>query len=255
MVVVKDLVSRLHSPFNSIRRGGSCCISIYSGHEHHHHQQQQHNPRPQYRGWNQGQKFQIVSSSATKSFSSSSSSSDNPVQVNHTTTTNIDSLSTTTSQSTTATATTPQSNPSRRQRQMNNVGGGGGGESSSSSSGRTRTTKKQFLATRNVPSYKEFVHRFTVVTMYRGYLRAISKCMPHNKMDLIQQVQKEFRANRNDTDPFNIQRSLAEGKRRYAELQEMIGMDNVHNEGNSWLNIQDEDDPRGRVGNGWPWQK
>lgn len=160
-------------------------------------------------------------------FSSPSSlpSSDNPVQVDHTTTK---------TDNTPPTSPSPNQ-PSRRQRQQ----------------GRS---KKQ-LEGKNVPSYREFVHRFTVLSMYRGYLRAINKTMPHNRSDLHEQVRKEFRTHMADTDPFNIQRALAEGKRRFEELQQLTGGDNNNNGGNSWMNIQDDEDPRGRVGHGWPWQK
>lgn len=78
--------------------------------------------------------------------------------------------------------------------------------------------------------------------------------MPHNRDELTQQVQMEFRSNQHDHDPFQVQRALAEGKRRFQELQEMTGYKkNVDAE--SWLNIKDEQDPRGRVGEGWPWSK
>jgi hypothetical protein len=89
--------------------------------------------------------------------------------------------------------------------------------------------------------------------MYRNYLKAI-RCMPHNQEDLKAQVQRDFRAHKNDQDPFNIQRSLAEGKRRFQELQEFTGQDKKY-EGDSWMKIKDPEDSRGRVGEGWPWQR
>lgn len=119
---------------------------------------------------------------------------------------------------------------------------------------RRRQGNSKRLDEEKVPSYKEFVHRFTVVNLYRGYLKKIREAMPHNRDDLQEQVRHEFRRNKADTDTFNIQRALSEGKRRFAELQEFIG-DNSKYEGNSWMNIQDAEDPRGRVGQGWPWQK
>lgn len=78
--------------------------------------------------------------------------------------------------------------------------------------------------------------------------------MPHNQEDLRQQVQNEFRAHKTLDDPFNIQRALAEGKRRYEELQEFTGSKNKF-DGDSWINTKDEEDPRGRVGVGWPWDR
>lgn len=107
--------------------------------------------------------------------------------------------------------------------------------------------------TEDIPSYKEFVHRFTVLSLYRQYLKEI-RVMPHNQEDLKVQVQQEFKANRTITDPFNVQRALTEGKRRFKELQEITGSNNKY-DGESWLNTPDTEDPRGRVGTGWPWER
>eukprot|EP00532_Pseudo-nitzschia_australis_P008403 CAMPEP_0168177518 /NCGR_PEP_ID=MMETSP0139_2-20121125/8507_1 /TAXON_ID=44445 /ORGANISM="Pseudo-nitzschia australis, Strain 10249 10 AB" /LENGTH=112 /DNA_ID=CAMNT_0008096595 /DNA_START=440 /DNA_END=778 /DNA_ORIENTATION=+ len=110
------------------------------------------------------------------------------------------------------------------------------------------------LDDKKVPSYKEFVHRFTVLSLYRGYLRCINDTMPHNQDDLREQVRREFRINMHDKDAFAVKRNLAEGKRQFAELQEFTGQSNKY-KGESWINTQDAEDPRGRVGTGWPWAK
>jgi hypothetical protein len=104
----------------------------------------------------------------------------------------------------------------------------------------------------SIPSYKEFVHRFTVVRLYRNFLKAI-RTLPHNQEDLRTQVQREFGVNKKDSNPFNVKRALAEGQRKYAELQDFCGTKNPSED--SWINTKDEQDPRGRVGNGWPWSK
>ncbi len=118
---------------------------------------------------------------------------------------------------------------------------------------RRRRRSSRLPSTDEIPSYKEFVHRFTVLSLYRNYLKSIRN-MPHNQEDLKQQVQQEFRTHKDDKDPFNIQRALAEGQRRYEELQQLTGEDNKF-EGDSWIKINDPEDPRGRVGEGWPWQQ
>jgi hypothetical protein len=104
----------------------------------------------------------------------------------------------------------------------------------------------------SIPSYKEFVHRFTVVRLYRNFLKAI-RTLPHNQEDLRAQVQREFGVNKKDANPFNIKRALAEGQRKYAELQDFTGAKNPSQD--SWINTKDEQDPRGRVGEGWPWSQ
>ena len=118
---------------------------------------------------------------------------------------------------------------------------------------RTRS-KRISLDEKNVPSYKEFVHRFTVLSLYRGFLKCIRDSMPHNKDDLRAQVQKEFQINKVDNNPLSVKQNIAEGQRRFEELQEFTGQSNKFT-GESWINIQDPDDPRGRVGTGWPWAK
>jgi Complex 1 protein (LYR family) len=128
------------------------------------------------------------------------------------------------------------------------------GSSSAPSRRRRGQGRSKRLDEENIPSYKEFVHRFTVLSLYRGYLKSIRKSLRHNQEELHEQVRREFRANKAESDPFNIQRALTEGKRRFAELQEFTGGNNKY-EHDSWMNTQDEEDPRGRVGQGWPWQK
>lgn len=124
-----------------------------------------------------------------------------------------------------------------------------------SNSEQTRRRRKRRIAgvDGKVPSYKEFVHKFTVVHLYRDFLKAV-KLMPHNQDELTNQVKMEFRSNQHDHDPFQVQRAMADGKRRFQELQEMTGYKKQLN-ADSWLNIKDEEDPRGRVGQGWPWNK
>ena len=122
---------------------------------------------------------------------------------------------------------------------------------------RSRRTRKSRLSLdeKEVPSYKEFVHRFTVLSLYRGYLKCIRDSMPHNQDDLRDQVRKEFQVNKNDNDPFAVKRNIAEGQRRFEELKEFTGQSNKYTGEESWINIQDPDDARGRVGTGWPWAK
>lgn len=91
--------------------------------------------------------------------------------------------------------------------------------------------------------------------MYRGYLKCIRESMPHNKDDLRDQVRREFRIHARETDAFSAKRNLAEGQRQFEELQQFTGQSNKYTGGESWINIQDNDDPRGRVGTGWPWAK
>ena len=121
-----------------------------------------------------------------------------------------------------------------------------------------------------VPSYKDFVHKFTVVSMYRNYLKCIRSIgegdeLSTMKADLLCQVKHEFHSNKKETDQYAIQRALQEGERRYQELQHMVPTNKSttgsssssslqYLEEDSWLNINDPEDRRGRVGQGWPWE-
>jgi len=119
---------------------------------------------------------------------------------------------------------------------------------------RAKRPRRPSLDDRKVPSYKEFVHRFTVLSLYRGFLKCIRDTMPHNQEDLREQVRKEFKANKDDVHSFTVKQNIAEGQRRFEELKEFTGQSNKYT-GESWINIKDPDDPRGRVGTGWPWAK
>jgi hypothetical protein len=108
----------------------------------------------------------------------------------------------------------------------------------------------------SIPSYKVFVHRFTVVSLYRNFLKTIRSLPKDAQTDLIRQVQQEFHTNKQDNDPFNVQRALAEGQRRFQELISLVPPSSKKaslQDSDSWLNTKDAVDPRGRVGEGWPW--
>mmetsp|Transcript_5430 Transcript_5430/g.14699 ORF Transcript_5430/g.14699 Transcript_5430/m.14699 type:complete len:89 (+) Transcript_5430:151-417(+) len=81
-----------------------------------------------------------------------------------------------------------------------------------------------------------------------------------SQQDLKQQVQREFQAHKQETDPYIVQRAIGEGKRQLTELEGLVpgraskaGAQGADEDPNSWINTHDPDDPRGRVGEGWPW--
>jgi hypothetical protein len=148
---------------------------------------------------------------------------------------------------------TPTSTPRRASRSRRSRGGGGGG---GGGCGGQKHQKQRLVDEKQIPSYKEFIHRFTVLSLYRGYLKTIRESMPHNQNDLLNEVRKEFHSNKNTIDPITVQRDIKEGQRRYDELKEFTGQSNKYEQdGTSWINTKDTDDPRGRVGTGWPWSK
>lgn len=155
-----------------------------------------------------------------------------------------------------ATTTKPQtSTRSRRSRIQNN-------DNTTTTASTTNKKRRLLVEQENIPSYKEFVHRFTMLTLYRNFFKAL-RYVPaeHTRLELKQQIRQEFRALKHvdrEEDPFQIQRAVAEGKRRLQELQDFTGQSNVNNTEaslSSWIHTVDPEDPRGRVGSVWPWQK
>jgi len=121
-----------------------------------------------------------------------------------------------------------------------------------------------------VPSLKDFVHRQSVLRQYRGFLRAL-RCIPDEvyRASSVEEVQRSYRANRDEIDPAGVKMAVSDGKRRLDQLRGVVGyVDSAEASGRgweagregsdddgSWINIKDEDDPRGRVGVEWPWQE
>lgn len=125
---------------------------------------------------------------------------------------------------------------------------------------RSRTRRKLDLDSAEVPSLKEFVHRQTVIRQYRGFLRAVN-CIPDPTFQSSskKEVQTSFGRYKNETDALTIQMALREGERQLEQVRSMVGYVGAENaaktDDDSWLNIDDEDDPRGRVGVVWPWEQ
>ena len=125
---------------------------------------------------------------------------------------------------------------------------------------RTRSRRKLDFGSSEVPSLKEFVHRQTVIRQYRGFLRAVA-CIPDPTFQLSskKEVQTSFGRYKNETDALTIQMALREGERQLEQVKSMVGYvgpdDAAKKDEDSWLNTDDEEDPRGRVGVMWPWEQ
>lgn len=123
-----------------------------------------------------------------------------------------------------------------------------------SSSKRATQTKRL----RNVPSMKEFLHKQTIVKQYRGFLRAVAM-IPDEQWSLHarNEVRNSFAPYKQETDNLAISMAVKEGDRRLGELRSMVGYTQsaATADADSWLNIDDKNDPRGRVGLEWPWDK
>jgi Complex 1 protein (LYR family) len=67
---------------------------------------------------------------------------------------------------------------------------------------------------------------------------------------IIQEVRVGFRTNKNLSDNGTISASIKEAQRSLAAIK---AMSSTSVDSDSWVNNSDEDDKRGRIGQGWPW--
>jgi hypothetical protein len=114
-----------------------------------------------------------------------------------------------------------------------------------------------------IPSLKEFVHRQKVIRQYRGFFRVL-KCIDdeQHKVQMKNEIKQSFSILKNannaiEEEKLAISMSLTEGERKLKELKSMVGYvdGKEKSDPDSWLNIKDKEDPRGRIGSSWPWQK
>jgi hypothetical protein len=109
-----------------------------------------------------------------------------------------------------------------------------------------------------IPSYSEFVHKQTVLRQYRAFLKCVKRMNDDEQKQAWEQVRREFRLFQTETDPLAIRMNVQQGKRRLEQVQALVGFrpdDNDLDHPDSWLNIKDDEDPRGRVGDVWPWKR
>lgn len=104
------------------------------------------------------------------------------------------------------------------------------------------------------PTLKDFIRREKVIAMYRCYLRKvynIDESVYSNdlKKSLQDEIRSEFKKNGLLSDPRLIKSALIEGQRN---LQKLDGYVLKRND-ETPLAVITDDDIKGRVGEGWPW--
>merc|ERR1712232_564503 len=113
-------------------------------------------------------------------------------------------------------------------------------------------------AIEQVPSLKQFMHQTKVKNQYRGFLRAADRIDDEKwKHQVKQDIRKEFHRSLNETDRVVISMATKYGDKRLQELRAMVGYEDASavDDPDSWINIKDEEDPRGRTGVEWPWER
>lgn len=111
----------------------------------------------------------------------------------------------------------------------------------------------------NVPNLKEFMHKQTVIKQYRTFFRVV-KLIPDEewRVHCHNEIRTSFELNKNESSRLSRMAAVKEGEKKLDQLKSMVGYrdpkDTTSDE-DSWLNIKDDEDPRGRVGIDWPWDK
>ncbi|KAL3780110.1 hypothetical protein HJC23_005977 [Cyclotella cryptica] len=144
----------------------------------------------------------------------------------------------------------------------------------------------------NIPSLADFMHRAKVRKQYRSFVRLALFLDGQNDNSrgdgsnrsagvkswgecraALEEVRLAYRLGmKKGTDSLSKNMAFSEGERRLKELRSMVGyvptkrstqqsteaaagVVEENYDPDSWINIKDEDDPRGRVGVQWPWER
>ncbi|KAL7483361.1 hypothetical protein ACHAW6_009036 [Cyclotella cf. meneghiniana] len=144
----------------------------------------------------------------------------------------------------------------------------------------------------DIPSLAEFMYRAKVRKQYRSFVRLALFLDGRNDSDAVdgltasnggtssgecraalEEVRLAYRLGmKKGTDSLSKSMAFSEGERRLKELRSMVGLvptkrltqqrdetaSAVGDESydpDSWINIKDDEDPRGRVGVQWPWER
>ena len=132
-----------------------------------------------------------------------------------------------------------------------------------------------------MPSLADFIHRAKVLKQYRSFIRLAHYVDGKDSNTGSGKTNKDGNKERGcraaldevrisykmgmtiGVDAMAKNMSYVEGERRLRELETTVGFNpprqhpskELSYDADSWINIQDEDDPRGRVGVQWPWDQ
>lgn len=110
----------------------------------------------------------------------------------------------------------------------------------------------------SVPTLQEFVHKQKVLRQYRSFLKAIRLIQDEtDRENAFLEVKRDFKAHAALQNTLATQMAVTDGLRKLKQVQSMVGYsdENTEDDQDSWLNTPDTEDPRGRVGTEWPWQR
>lgn len=114
----------------------------------------------------------------------------------------------------------------------------------------TKRSRRRFRRIDDVPSYQDFMHRQSVLSLFRKFLRTVHALS--DRVEVQKQIKKEFSAMKNESDPWNRKRAINEGKRRLKDLQTTVSTSVTFGSSNSSHPNNNQDS---KVGSGWPWAR
>jgi superoxide dismutase len=117
---------------------------------------------------------------------------------------------------------------------------------------KAKRSRHRFSRIDNVPSYRDFMHRQAVVSLYRQFMKTI-RSLP-DKSELQSQIRKEFSSMKHEKDEWNKKRAIQEGQRRLKDLQVAVSTSVTSFAAPAQRNTQEEEDTK-VVGTGWPWER
>lgn len=108
-------------------------------------------------------------------------------------------------------------------------------------------------------SLRDFLHKSQVLKQYRAFLRELQGLDPTTVAELHKQIKDAYRENANERNRANMKALLAEGERQLVFVRSYIGTARkvdpatIGKTDPTWVGTGDDDDIRGRIGEGWPW--
>ncbi|CAM9844495.1 unnamed protein product [Ectocarpus sp. 4 AP-2014] len=101
---------------------------------------------------------------------------------------------------------------------------------------------------------KEFMHRSRVLELYRGILK---RARALEDKDVADEARRQFKSCLGETDHLKVQMMVADATNHLEAMQGSTrgAGSGGGGDGDSWLDIHDPEDKRGRVGESFPWQR
>ncbi|CAN0421509.1 unnamed protein product [Ectocarpus sp. 8 AP-2014] len=98
------------------------------------------------------------------------------------------------------------------------------------------------------------MHRARVLELYRGVLK---RARDLEDKDVADEARRQFKSCLGETDPLKVQMMVADATNHLEAMQGSTrgAGSGAGGGGDSWLDIHDPEDTRGRVGEGFPWQR